>query len=79
MIGTPELFVIFIILIIIGAGILFLFRGRQQQQQQIVIQGETGRKRICPKCGWQNDKEAKFCSDCGFKFSEKAETPNLNR
>lgn len=64
---------VIIISVIIIAVIIWLLRGRhqQQQQQQVVIQGEAqGRKRVCPKCGWQNDRDAKFCSDCGFKFNQ---------
>lgn len=71
-IGTQEIVILLIPAIIIVLIIWFLSRGRQQQQQQqqVVIQGEAqGKKRVCPKCGWQNDREAKFCSDCGFKFS----------
>ena len=70
-IGTPEIFV----LIIIAVVIWFLFfrghRQHQQQQQQVVIQnsGEKKNMRVCPKCGMQNDKDAKFCNDCGFKFT----------
>ena len=72
-IGTQEI-VILLIPIIIIVLVIWLLRGRQQQQQQqqVVIQGEgIGKKRVCPKCGWQNDKDAKFCSDCGFKFIQQ--------
>lgn len=48
---------------------------KQNKKQQIVIQGDSlysnsnnNNKRICPKCGWQNEREAKFCNDCGFGF-----------
>ena len=66
---------IIIILVIIVALIWLIFlrvnRQRQQQQQQIVIQsGNEKTMRVCPKCGCQNDKEAKFCSDCSFKFTQ---------
>lgn len=73
--GTAILELIFWILVIIGSVLLmvrFLFRNRQQQQQQqqVIIQGDNQkRKRVCPKCGLQNDRDAKFCSDCGFKFA----------
>ncbi|MCZ7398186.1 MAG: zinc-ribbon domain-containing protein [Candidatus Methanoperedens sp.] len=69
-IGTPEIFVLIIIAVVIW---FLFFRGhrQQQQQQQVVIQnsGEKKNMRVCPKCGMQNDKDAKFCNDCGFKFT----------
>ena len=77
MIGTQEIVIIVVLLLIIAI-IVFLFRGRkqhqhqqQQQQQSVVIQNESpGKKlRVCPKCGWQNETDAKFCNDCGFKFN----------
>jgi len=46
---------------------------QQQQQQQVVIGGVEDNnkksKRICPKCGMENDRENKFCSDCGYDFT----------
>jgi uncharacterized membrane protein YvbJ len=67
-IGTPEIFVLIIIAVVIW---FLFFRGHRQQQQQVVIQnsGEKKNMRVCPKCGMQNDKDAKFCNDCGFKFT----------
>ena len=78
MIGTQEIILIVMIAVplLFIAIIVFLLRGRkrqqqQQQQQQVVIQNESpGKKlRVCPKCGWQNETDAKFCNDCGFKFN----------
>ncbi|HHT9139080.1 MAG TPA: zinc-ribbon domain-containing protein [Candidatus Wunengus sp. YC60] len=72
-IGSQEIVIFLIPVIIIALIIWFLSRGRQQQQQQqqVIIQGEAqGKKRVCPKCGWQNDKDVKFCGDCGFKFNQ---------
>lgn len=74
MIGIQEIILISIPLFFIILIWLLFFKGnqrqQQQQQQQIVIQNDYQRnRRICPKCGWQNDKDTKFCSDCGFKFS----------
>ena len=76
MFGTQEIVIIVIPLLIIAI-IVFLFRGRrrpqqQQHQQSVVIQNESqGKKlRVCSKCGLQNEMEAKFCNECGFKFSQ---------
>lgn len=59
-IGSIELIGIFIILLIVGIGLLV--RG--------LIRKFTKKLRFCPKCGLQNDANAKFCSDCGFKFGQ---------
>lgn len=68
-IGPQEIIFIGIPLVFIVLIWFLFFRGRQQQQQQQVVIGDIkDRKRICPKCGWQNDKDSKFCSDCGLKF-----------
>ena len=81
MIGTQEIVIIIVPLLIIAI-IVLLFRGRrrpqqqhhqqQQQQQSVVIQNEGLDKklRVCSKCGLQNEMEAKFCNECGFKFSQ---------
>lgn len=39
-----------------------------QPKPQIIIQDSCERKRICPACNFQNDKDAKFCNNCGSKF-----------
>lgn len=41
--------------------------GQHQQQQQVIQIGTTEAKpmRVCPKCGMQNDRESRYCSDCG--------------
>ncbi len=45
---------------------------QNKEKQQIVIQSNNNIKvRICPKCGWQNDRDNKFCGDCGFAFGIK--------
>lgn len=45
------------------------FKGRgQYQQQQVVVHNNEKKMRICPKCGWQNERDTKFCGDCGFSF-----------
>ncbi len=60
--------------IIIGAligFIYYLFKSLiQQQQQEVVNSREVNKKmkRICSKCGWQNDMDNKFCGYCGYKF-----------
>jgi len=47
----------------------------QQQQQQITIPGtEEEPKRICPKCGMENNRAATFCGDCGFGFKQSRES-----
>jgi hypothetical protein len=75
MIGLQEIILILIALIFIIGPSFFLigiviwlvfFRGRQKQGQTI-----KDKKRICSKCGWQNDTDAKFCSGCGFKFVQE--------
>jgi protein-S-isoprenylcysteine O-methyltransferase Ste14 len=44
---------------------------QQQQQQVIQIGGHEARPmRVCPKCGLQNDRENKFCADCGNKLRD---------
>jgi hypothetical protein len=71
MFSPEDIFIIVVVAVIIW--FLFLRRRhhQQQQQQQVVIHGEAhDKKRVCPKCGWQNDRESKFCSDCGFKFGQ---------
>jgi len=30
-------------------------------------------KKVCPKCGYENPPEAKFCINCGYKFPEYKE------
>lgn len=48
--------------------------GSQQQQQQILNIGDDSKpKRICPKCGIENPREAKHCGDCGFAFKTGGE------
>ena len=32
----------------------------------------------CPKCGTENEKDAKFCGTCGQKLEEVASTPENN-
>ncbi len=56
--------IIFIIIIIIA---IYLF-SRDRRQHAITQNLPNGRKRICPRCGWQNDKDSNFCTDCGFRF-----------
>ena len=71
-IGITEILILIIIVVVIW---FLFFKGnkqQQQQQQQVVIQGDwAGKKRVCPKCGLQNHGDAKFCSDCGFKFTQQ--------
>lgn len=63
--------------IIVGAlisVIYYLLKRLSQQQQQVVVNSrEVNKKmkRICPKCGWQNDMDNKFCGNCGYKFGNK--------
>ena len=73
MIGTPEIIILLILPIFFFVFIWFLIKGffRQQQQQQVVVHGETQKKRICPKCSWQNDMDNKFCGNCGYKFGNR--------
>lgn len=47
-------------------------QNKKQEQQQVII-GDIRGRRVCPKCGWQNERYAKFCNDCGFNFDIKKE------
>jgi hypothetical protein len=64
MIGVQEIIIILIALIFLIGPVIFLIA--------IVIR-QTIRytKKKCPKCGRQNDKDAKFCGECGFKFVQE--------
>ena len=44
---------------------------QQQQQQQIIMQTGDEKKRVCPKCGMQNDVTNRFCSDCAYEFTKQ--------
>ena len=44
---------------------------QQQQQQQIIMQTGNEKKRVCPKCGMQNDVTNRFCSDCAYEFTKQ--------
>ena len=64
-IGSQEIFLLLIIVIIVVVIWFFFFRGHRQQQQH-----ERKNMRACPKCSMQIDEDVKFCTDCGFKFTQ---------
>lgn len=55
---------------LVGLGVIGCCCPDQQQQQQITVTGDNDdTKRICPDCGIENPREAKYCGDCGFNFT----------
>lgn len=61
----------------VGAG----FSNLAKQTVDSVVQPTTGTntKKICPKCGFSNPTEAKFCLNCGNKFDERITCPNCGK
>jgi ribosomal protein L40E len=71
MVAPKILLIIIVVVVLVVMVVILLFR-RHRKRQHAVIQGEASvKKRICPKCGLENDRDAKFCSDCGFKFLQQ--------
>ena len=51
---------------------------QQQQQQQVVVDDSEEAKRVCPKCGMENPREANHCGDCGFSFGKEVEGDDVD-